>query len=455
MSRKSKLEKIEVEIDDEHEEKKKKGKKKSLKDIIKDYFLTHFFDEDDNVEEDNVEVEVAEKKQAVKASPKRFTTFEFVVVSFLLLVFGIVIGCFITMGTRAVLGYRVDDEVASFVQVYNYVKENYYEDVDDKELMKAAISGMLKSLGDEYSYFMDETSTENFNTDVNGTYNGVGITIRTDEESTKIISVFEGSPAAKAKVKPDDVVLKVNGQDVSGKDSSEIADMISNKLGDKIVLVVKRGEEELTFNLTVSAIEIPSVSSEIKEQDNKKIGYISISNFAANTASQFEKELKKVEKEKIDSLILDVRGNTGGALSQVHKMLELFFDKKTVLYQIETKGKKVKYYSKTNDKRSYPVVILTNSLSASASEVLASCFKDNYKNATIVGTTTYGKGTVQKALEYKDGTSFKFTAQKWLTPKGKWIHEKGVKPDVEVKNESTEEDTQLLKAIELLTKKES
>ena len=430
-----------------------KTKKFSLKDKIKDYMDTHFYEEDEV--EEKVEKEYVEKKNIVKESPKRFTTFEMFFVSFLVLIFGLVTGCFITVGTRAVLGYRVDDEVSSFIEVYNYVKDNYYEEVDDKDLMKAAIAGMLKSLGDEYTYFMDEKSTESFNTDVTGKYNGIGITIQTTEENTKIVSVFEGSPAAKAKIMAGDVVLKVNGQDVSGKDSSEIANMISSKLGDKIELVIKRGEEELTFKLVVASIDIPSVSGEVKEQNNQKVGYIKIDNFAANTASQFNKEIKKIEKDNIDSLIIDVRGNTGGALSQVHKILESFFDKKTVLYQIETKGKKEKYYSKTSEKRTYPVVVLTNSLSASASEVLAACFKDNYKNATIVGTTTYGKGTVQKALDFKDGTSFKFTAQKWLTPKGKWIHEKGVKPDVEVKIEKEDEDAQLQKALEILTKKES
>ena len=396
--------------------------------------------------------EVPYRKRKTKDSPKRFTSFEMVFIVFLTLIFGIVSGCFITIGTRSVLGYRVDDEVSDFISIYNYVKDNYYEDVDDKKLMKAAIAGMLNSLGDEYSYFMDESSTENFNTTVNGTYNGIGITIQTKDNVNRIISIFKNSPADKAKMVVGDVIIKINGEDVTQKDSSEIAKMITNKVGDKVTIVVKRGEEELTFKLKVSAIEIPSVTGEVKEQNGKKIGYIKIDNFAANTSSQFRKELKKLEKKKIDSLILDVRDNTGGALSQIHSILEMFFDKKTVLYQIETKGKKVKYYSTTDEKRTYPVVVLTNSLSASASEVMAACFKENYKDATIIGVTTYGKGTVQKALDYKDGTSFKFTSQKWLTPKGHWIHEKGVKPDVEVQNEEDGVDKQLQTALDTLAK---
>jgi len=133
------------------------------------------------------------------------------------------------------------------------------------------------------------------------------------------------------------------------------------------------------------------------------------------------------------------------------EILELFFDKKKVLYQIETKGKAERVYSSTNDSRKYEVVILTNEASASASEVLAVCFKENYKKSTVIGTTTYGKGTVQKAVDLSSGSSIKFTTQKWLTPSGEWINEKGVKPNIEIKNsEDSEEDLQLKEAIKVL-----
>ncbi|MBQ8131752.1 MAG: S41 family peptidase [Bacilli bacterium] len=441
------MSKDELDVEEKKAKTPRRKKKEKKKNRISEWFNKYFSDPDED--EETIEIP---KRKPVKESPKRFTTFEFVFVVFLTFIFGIVGGCFITIGTRSVLGYRVDDEVSSFVSVYNYVKDNYYEDVDDKKLMKAAIAGMLNSLGDEYTYFMDESSTDNFNTTVNGTYNGIGITIQSQDKVNKIISIFKGSPADKEKMMVGDIILKVNGEDVTEKDSSYIAGLITNKLGEKVKITIKRGEKELDFTLKVSKIDIPSVSSEVKEQNDKKIGYIKIDNFAANTSGQFKTELKKVEKEKIDSLIIDVRDNTGGALSQVHSILEMFFDKKTVLYQIETKGKKQKFYSKTEESREYPVVVLTNSLSASASEVLASCFKENYKDATIIGTTTYGKGTVQKALDYKDGTSFKFTSQKWLTPKGHWIHKKGVKPDVEVKNEVEDKDQQLQTAIDTLAK---
>ena len=164
-----------------------------------------------------------------------------------------------------------------------------------------------------------------------------------------------------------------------------------------------------------------------------------------------------MEKKKIDSLILDVRSNPGGHLLQTRQILSLFFDKKTVLYQVQAKKTKKKVYSLSNDKREYPIVVLIDSGSASASEILASCFKENYKNINIIGNKSYGKGTVQKSKSLNSGTSIKYTTEKWLTSKGKWINKKGVKPNIEVSlgeeyvnNPGHETDAQLQKAIEIL-----
>lgn len=387
-----------------------------------------------------------------KKSKKRYTTFEVVFISLITLMFGTVLGCMVSVCTKSVTGFKMNDNITEFLNVYNTIKEEYYKEVDDKSLIDAALYGMLNSLGDEYSYFMNENTTKNFNTTVDGTYKGVGITIKYEDGVISIIDIFKGSPADKVGLKVGDILSVVQGVDVSEKNSADVVDLIAGDVGKEVNITVKRGEETLDFSMKVAEIEIPSVYSEVKEVGDKKIGYISVDNFAANTYKQFNSNLKELEKSNIDSLIIDVRDNTGGHLSQVDQMLGLFFDKKTVLYQIETKGKAKKYYSSTNDKREYPIVVLVNSSSASASEVLTACFKENYKDATIVGTTTYGKGTVQKAADLSNGTSYKFTSQKWLTPKGNWIHEKGITPDIEVEdNIETEEDEQLDAAIKVLT----
>ncbi len=406
--------------------------------------------------DDKKDIEKEEPVKKITKSKKRFTSFELFFISFVMLVFGATLGCLVSVATSSVIGSTINSSISEFLSVYHQIKDDYYEEVNDSDLMHAAISGMLGSLGDEYTYYMNENTTSSFNTTVDGSYKGLGITIKYENEAVTIIDIFKNSPAEKSGLKVGDILTVVQGVDVTEKNSNDVVELIAGEIGKKVTLTVKRGEELLNFEMKIAQIEIPSVTTEIKEENNKKIGYIKIDNFAANTARQFSSKLKELEGSNIDSLIIDVRYNTGGHLSQVDKILDLFFDKKTVLYQIETKGKAVKYYSDTKDNRTYPVVVLVNESSASASEILTACFKENYKDATILGVKTYGKGTVQKASDLSNGTSYKITTQKWLTPKGNWIHKEGITPDVELEdNLETEEDEQLNEAIKILSEKES
>jgi len=189
------------------------------------------------------------------------------------------------------------------------------------------------------------------------------------------------------------------------------------------------------------------------------VGVIVVDVFAANTYKQFKNELLDLENKKIDSLIIDVRDNSGGYLTVVSDILSLFLNKSKVMYQLETKGKKEVVHALTNAERKYPVVVLVNKGSASASEILAAAMKESY-GAKVVGVSTYGKGTVQRAYSLKSGATVKYTTQKWLTPKGNWIHEIGVEPTiVEELNENyyqtlqDEDDNQLQKAISVLSEK--
>lgn len=424
--------------------KKKKKEKKKLS--IIDAIINIFF-----ISQEEYDKKYPKKK--VEISKKCVTKFEFYFVGGLLLLFGIVLGCLITLCTDSVLGSKVDSNVIEFLKVYDDIKDNYYEDVDEEKLIGAGISGMFNSLDDENSFYMDKDTTDSFNTTIDGKYVGVGISIRYEDSITKVVGIFDNSPASKAGIKEDDIIVKINGKDVTSSTSEEIISMIGKKLGTKVTITMRRGEEEIDFPLTLSEIEIPSVYGEIIEKNDKKIARLYLDNFASNTYSQLKKELSELEEKGFDSLIIDVRSNTGGHLSQVYKILDLFFKKDTVLFKIQSKKKITDYKAKSDDYTSYPVVVLVNGGSASASEVLASCFKDNYSNATIVGTTTYGKGTVQESNKLSGGTSYKFTTEKWLTSKGKWLHKKGLKPDVvvELDAEATE-DTQLNEAINILTK---
>ena len=235
--------------------------------------------------------------------------------------------------------------------------------------------------------------------------------------------------------------------------------MVKGKEGSKLSLTILRDGKKIKKTVSRGSIDLVSVNSQVYALNNGNAGYISISSFAANTYKQFKKELKKVEDKNIMSLIIDVRSNPGGHLSQTKKILELFIKKNKVLYQVEFKGNKTKIKDQTKTFRSYPVVILVNSSSASASEILAAAFKDSYTNVTILGETTYGKGTVQTAYSLSDGSSLKYTTERWLTPKGKWIDGKGVTPDKEVlltdeylENPIAENDLQLQSALDILKK---
>ena len=379
---------------------------------------------------------------------------EIVVVIVISTLFGTIVGCILTYG-RGIAAGLDNKYVKELINTYDTIVENYYGNISEADLLNAAVDGMVDVLGDQYSYYMNKSETSDFNQTLDGSYVGIGATIQFSETGNKIIELFENSPAEKAGLKVGDIIIGVNGVGVSGYSASELSNLLVGDNGTTVELKVKRGEEVKEFSFMRGIVTIPSVSSKVVED---KIGYIDIDNFAANTYYQFKDHLTKLEKNKIDGLIIDVRDNTGGHLTQVNKILSMFFDKKTLLYQIETKNGVENIYATGKDERKYDVVVLINYSSASASEILASAFQDNYKNATVVGTKSYGKGTIQSAIRLSTGASLKYTSQKWLTSKGAWLDNKGVVPDVEVKIEDPnysvtgEKDLQYLKAIEILKK---
>lgn len=402
-----------------------------------------------------------EKKKERSEKADRNFSFNITEVVFIVLVsisFGIIVGFILTYKRSPILGEKVSDELNEFIQVYDNIRENYYGEVDDKKLIDSAISGMVGSLEDPNSTFIDESISDEFNESITGSYVGIGASIQQADDGIKVVEVFKDSPADKAGLKVDDIVVKVNGEDVTKLDVDSIADLVKGEANTTVKITILRKEKEKTLKITRKKIELESVSSKVFEKNDKKIGYIFIESFPSNVYNQFKKELTALENKKIDSLIIDVRNNPGGQLSQVKKVLDLFFDKKTVLYQIENKGEAKKYYATNNTKRTYPVAVLGDCGSASAAEILISCFKDNYKDATFIGETTYGKGTVQKSIELSTGSSVKYTSQKWLTSKGKWIDGEGIEPDIKVYlngeyyEPGNENDKQIIKALEILTK---
>lgn len=414
-----------------------------------------------NIEEKNIEV-----KEVIVEKKSGFNYAEVIVIMIISLIIGGIVGSMLntmSKGTKTVTKVINDNNVPAgfdeFLEAYDNIVNGYYEEVDSKELIEAGINGMLEYLGDDYSVYMDKETTENFNEQVEGKYKGIGVEIALQEEGgVKVTRVFDNSPAAKGGIKKGDVFVSIDDQDVTKSSASEIADLIRNSKTGNVKVVVKRDDKELTFNLKLDQVDIESVETKTFNSNGKKIGYIRLSIFASNSYSQFSKKLKELEKEKFDSLIIDVRSNSGGYLSSVTDIASMFLSKNKVIYQLDTKGVVEQIFSKTKESRDYKVAVLIDNASASASEILAAAMQESY-GATVIGTNSYGKGTVQAAYQLKSGATVKYTIQKWLTPNGNWVNEVGVKPDIEVElteeyvnNPSAETDSQLQKAIEELSK---
>lgn len=347
------------------------------------------------------------------------------------------------------------DEIDS---VFDKIVDDYYDNVDKNKLIEGAISGMLSVL-DEHTAYIDKSATTSFNNKMRGEYYGIGIEALTLEGTgVLVVEVTSGSPAERSGIKPDDIIIEVNGESLKNESASYFSSLVSTTK-EEMKLVISRDGRNLNFSVKPEKVIIPSVTTNKFVVEGKKIGYIKISIFAANTDTQFATKLSELEQNGIDSLIIDVRNNAGGYLSSVSTILEMFMKKGTVLYNTETKLSQTARKDTTDEFRDYPVAVLTNGSSASASEILAACFKENF-NSDIVGNTTYGKGTVQEVINVLEGSSAKLTTKKWLTPSGEWINEKGLTPTIRVtlsnnyqENPTYENDNQLEKAIKALTMK--
>lgn len=374
----------------------------------------------------------------------------------------LVVGVFACFSVFVVLSggknyFVLSKDLSKFVEVYNTLIENYYDDVDKEKLINSAIDGMVSSVGDTYTGYVDTENTEQFDELVSGIYEGIGCTIQQQEDGIKVIEIFEDSPSEKAGLKVDDLILKVDDKDVTKMTATELSDYIKTESSGKIKMVVLRGEKEVELNLIRDKVETPVINSTIYERNDKKVGYMSISIFSSVASKQFENKLKALEKEGIDSLVIDVRGNNGGYLTTVTDIASQLLSKGKKLYQIEKDGKKEVTKDKTTTSRSYPIAILVDGGSASASEILAAAIKESY-GGFVVGTTTFGKGTVQQTKKLSDGSMIKYTIENWLTPDGNWINEVGVEPTHKVElseeyynNPIIENDNQLQKALELVS----
>ncbi|MBN8235341.1 peptidoglycan-binding protein [Halobacillus kuroshimensis] len=328
-----------------------------------------------------------------------------------------------------------DADLKKVEQAYSVIEENYLEDVDKQTLVEGAIQGMLDTLEDPYSVYMDQETMEQFNQTIESSFQGIGAEVSMVNDKVTIVAPIKGSPAEEAGLKPNDQILTVDGESVEGLDLYEAVLKIRGEKGTEVTLEVERPgvSEPLNIDITRDDIPLETVYSDMKKVDGKKAGVIEITSFSEKTSDEFHNALEKLESDGMEGLVIDVRGNPGGLFTDVQEILKEFIPKDKPIVQVEDRsGEKTEYYSEITEKKEYPVTVLMDEGSASASEILAAAMNEA-GGYDLVGTKSFGKGTVQQAIPMGDGSTIKLTLFKWLTPEGNWIHEKGIEPTVEVK----------------------
>jgi carboxyl-terminal processing protease len=354
---------------------------------------------------------------------------------------------------------RIDFSV--FWEAWRRLENDFFEKerIDYKKMMYGAIDGMVKSLGDPYTTFFTPQKTEEFDKELSGKYEGVGMEVGIRDNVLTVISPLEDTPAQRAGLMPGDKILKINDTSTEDVSLEEAVSMIRGPEGTTVTLLIDRESWDSPKPITLerAEIKIPTLKWEIKEYNGKKIAYIKMYQFNQILEPEFKKMAVSLLNSSADRIVLDLRNNPGGYLDVAQKIASWFLKKgETVVWQDMGPGKKKKEYKANGPAKfvDFPVVVLINKGSASAAEILAGALRDN-RGVKLIGETSFGKGSVQEQVFLKDGSSLKITVAKWLTPNGTSINEKGLTPDIEVK--MTEEDIQegkdpqLEKALEIVS----
>lgn len=326
-----------------------------------------------------------------------------------------------------------EDELTKLNAVLELIETKYYQKVDRLELLDGAVSGMMSSLDDPYSVYMEKDAAQHFSESIEGSFTGIGAEVTLENGRIVVVSPIKGSPAERSGLLAKDVLLSVNGAKLDGLNLQDAVAKIRGPKGTKAKIQVQRTgfPEPIQLVLIRDDIDVETVYGSLRPDGT---GVIEIRQFSLHTAERFKQELAKLEKQGMTGLVLDVRNNPGGVLPVVVEIAQTFLAKGTTVVQVEDRdGNREKTLSQGQSKK-YKIAVLMNNGSASASEILAGALQEG-AGAKLVGETTFGKGTVQvsynKALG--DGSLVKMTIAKWLTPKGNWIHETGIKPDIAVK----------------------
>ncbi|MBO6485288.1 MAG: S41 family peptidase [Pelagibacteraceae bacterium] len=344
-----------------------------------------------------------------------------------------------------------------FGEVLDKVKKEYVDEINESDVMDAAINGVLQYL-DPYSVYMNPELFESMQTDTKGEFGGLGIEVSMEAGVVKVISPIDDTPASKAGIKAGDYIIKINDVQVQGKTLMEAVKLMRGPVGSSIDLTIRRRGEKKIINKTIirKMIQVKSVEAKIIKNN---IGYLRLKSFNSNSSKQLVEKIRNFEKsKKLTGYILDLRNNPGGLLTQAINVTDFFLNDGEI---VSTKGRKAsenrRFFAKKGDKvKGKPLIILINNGSASASEIVAGALKD-HKRAILLGENTYGKGSVQSIIPLSDGGGMRLTISKYYLPSGQSISEIGVSPDILVEEESEDfkinsvSDNQLNYAIKLLT----
>ena len=351
---------------------------------------------------------------------------------------------------------KIYEKIDLFSEVLNKVNNEYVDEIDQSEIMDAAIDGVLQSL-DPYSSYMSPEMLLNMQTETSGEFGGLGIEVGMEAGVVKVITPIDDTPASKAGLKAGDYIVKINDIQVQGKSLSEAVELMRGKVGTDIEITVRRKgvKKALIFNITREVIKIQSVKSEVFEDT---VGYLRLNAFNENSSKQIKKRINEIKKnKKVSSYILDLRNNPGGLLSQAIEISDFFLNEgEIVSTKSRNKSENRKFFAKNGDIiDGKNLIVLINYGSASASEIVAGALKD-HKRAIVIGEKSYGKGSVQSIIPLKNAGAIRLTISKYFLPSGESISEVGVIPDIEIEEETedfkinSESDNQLKFALKLL-----
>lgn len=391
--------------------------------------------EEKNNDQEKIEGEKVEQDQLSenKSGYIRLKKFQFIMLLFLLVFLsaGITTIAFAFGKEKVVTVGAERPEFNKLYEAFDTLKNGYYKDVDQKKLINGAINGMVESLDDPYSDYMSNEEAKSFHSSISSSFEGIGAEIQEKDGHIVIVSPIKGSPAEKAGLKPNDMIISVDGKSLQGMNSTQAVTLIRGKKGTKVELTIQRPGTEAPMTVPIIRDTIP-IETVYGEMVDDTIAKVQITSFSSNTSKELVTTLNDLQKKGMKGLVLDLRQNPGGLLDQAVSITSMFVPKGKIIVKEEDRNGKIKEIASQNQGNpDLPLVVLIDKGSASASEIFAAAVKES-AGIPLVGEKSFGKGTVQTAEDFKDGSNLKYTIAKWLTPNGNWIHKKGIEPDVAV-----------------------